>query len=205
MRELLEAHSLAADSMDLSQIEEIRADMERYQALRLQPHHVQAFFLEAFKHLGGTISEREPGRYRISHVPAVIRDRAKAVGTAVPVLREYERVTFDKALINPPGQPLAQFLCPGHPLLDTVVDLVLDRYRALLKQRRRPGRRDGSRPGAAHALLPGAAPARRRAAGHFPGSPFCGDRRPRRGESAAALPLISTTARWLMMSKQNRR
>ena len=63
-------------SVDLSQVEKIRVEMERYQALRLQPHHVRAFFLEAFKHLGGTISEREKGRYRITHVPAVIRDWA---------------------------------------------------------------------------------------------------------------------------------
>ncbi|MFN2135494.1 MAG: protein NO VEIN domain-containing protein, partial [Candidatus Promineifilaceae bacterium] len=132
VRKLLEAQSLAADSMDLSQIEEIRADMERYQALRLQPHHVQAFFLEAFSHLGGTITRREPGRWRISYVPAAIRERARETGTAVPIHTQYERVTFDKALINPPGEVLADFLCPGHPLLDTVVDLVLDRYRNLL-------------------------------------------------------------------------
>ncbi|MFN2136341.1 MAG: protein NO VEIN domain-containing protein, partial [Candidatus Promineifilaceae bacterium] len=132
VRKLLQAQSLAADSMDLSQIEEIRADMERFQALRLQPHHVQAFFLEAFKKLGGTISEREKGRFRISHVPALIRDRAQAMGTALPVQRQYERVTFDKNLISAKGQVLAAFLCPGHPLLDSVVDLVLEQYRGLL-------------------------------------------------------------------------
>ncbi len=132
VRALLEADSLAAEDIDLSQVEKIRVEMERYQALRLQPHHVRAFFLEAFKHLGGTISEREKGRYRITHVPAVIRDWGAATGTAVPILRQYERVTFDKARINLPGQPLAQFLCPGHPLLDSVVDLVRDRYQNLL-------------------------------------------------------------------------
>ena len=80
VRQLLEAQSLAADTLDLTQIQEIRADMERFQALRLQPHHIQAFFLEAFEHLGGTISRREPGRFRISHVPATVRERAKELG-----------------------------------------------------------------------------------------------------------------------------
>lgn len=133
IRELLESQSLAADTLDLAQVQKIRADMERFQALRLQPHHVQAFFLEAFAHLGGTMSRREPGRFQISHVPAIIRERARELGTAVPVHRQYERVTFDKAQISSAGQVVADFICPGHPLLDTVVDLMLERYRALLE------------------------------------------------------------------------
>ena len=133
VRQLLDAQSLAADTLDLTQIQEIRADMERFQALRLQPHHVQAFFLEAFGRLGGTISRRESGRFRISHVPAIVRGRARERGTSVPVHQQYERVTFDKSLINPSGQVPADFICPGHPLLDTVVDLVLERYRGLLE------------------------------------------------------------------------
>jgi len=133
IRALLEARSLAAQAMDLSQIEAIRADMERYAAKRLQPHYIKSFFMQAFEVLGGSIKERESGRYRITYVPASIRDRAKEIGTTLPVLREYERVCFDKALINPPGQPLADFLCPGHPLLDAVIDLVLERNREALR------------------------------------------------------------------------
>lgn len=133
VRQLLESKSLAAQTLDLSQIERIRADMERYAARRLQPYYIQAFFLQAFQSLGGAIVEREPGRYRITHVPALIRDAAKAAGTAVPILREYERVCFDKDLISQAGKPLAQFLCPGHALLDTVIDLVLDKHRQALR------------------------------------------------------------------------
>src|SRR5260370_36668151 len=33
-----------------------------------------------------------------------------------------------------PGKPLAAFVCPGHPLLDATIDLVLERYRDLLKR-----------------------------------------------------------------------
>ncbi len=133
VRALLEARSLVAQTMDLSQIEAIRADMERYAARRLQPHYIKSFFMQAFELLGGALKEREPGRYQITHVPAIIRDRAKAIGTVLPVLREYERVCFDKALISMPGKPLADFLCPGHPLLDTVIDLVLSKYRETLR------------------------------------------------------------------------
>ncbi len=133
VRELLETRSLVTQVMDISQIEAIRADMERYAARRLQPHYIKTFFVQAFETLGGRLNEREPGRYQITHVPAAIRDRAREMGTVLPVLREYERVCFEKALISVPGQPLADFLCPGHPLLDTVIDLVLDRHGEALR------------------------------------------------------------------------
>ena len=45
-----------------------------------------------------------------------------------------QQITFAKDLINPPGQPLAAFVCPGHPLLDAVIDLTLERNRDLLKR-----------------------------------------------------------------------
>jgi hypothetical protein len=50
------------------------------------------------------------------------------------VLARYERIAFEKDLNAPAGQPLAAFVCPGHPLLDAVLDLTLERYRDLLKR-----------------------------------------------------------------------
>ncbi len=133
VRELLEARSLVTDSMDTTQIVRIREEMERYAARRLQPHYIRSFFMQAFQTLGGSIREREPGRYRISYVPARIRNRAKELGTTVPVWEKYDRVCFDKELMNLTGLPDADFLCPGHPLLDTVTDLMLDQHREVLR------------------------------------------------------------------------
>ncbi len=48
------------------------------------------------------------------------------------MLDRYARVTFDKTLV--PGQPQAELLAPGHPLLDAAVDLVLERFQPLLGQ-----------------------------------------------------------------------
>ena len=36
--------------------------------------------------------------------------------------------------MRPPGQPLAAFVCPGHPLLDATLDLTLESNRDLLKR-----------------------------------------------------------------------
>jgi hypothetical protein len=108
--------------------------MERADARRLQPHFIASFFLQAFRLLGGTIHEREPSRYEIRNVPAPIRARDRAIGRGEPVLIRYERIVFDKNLINPPGKPPAAFVCPGYPLLDASIDLVIERYRDLLKR-----------------------------------------------------------------------
>ncbi|GIK39569.1 MAG: RNA helicase [Chloroflexota bacterium] len=133
VRELLETRSLVTERMDTSQIMRIREEMERYAARRLQPHYIKSFFLQAFERLGGSLREREPGRYRISHVPARIRHHAKELGTLVPVWEKYDRVCFDKEQLNHAGQVQADFVCPGHPLLDTVIHLTLDKYRETLR------------------------------------------------------------------------
>jgi superfamily II DNA or RNA helicase len=134
LRELIECRALAGDTMDVTRVRGIREDMERAEARRLQPHFIAAFFLEAFRLLGGTIHEREPQRYEIKHVPAVIRNRDRAIGRGEPVLTRYERITFEKGLISVQGKPPAAFVCPGHPLLDSTIDLVIERHRDLLKR-----------------------------------------------------------------------
>jgi hypothetical protein len=120
--------------MDAAKVRQIREDMERADARRLQPHFIASFFLEAFRLLGGSIHEREPKRYEITHVPALVRNRDRAIGTGQPVLIRYERITFEKDLISIQGKPLAEFVCPGHPLLDATIDPILERYRDLLKR-----------------------------------------------------------------------
>jgi hypothetical protein len=134
IQNLLEERALAHDAMDASRVARVREEMERAEARRLQPHYVESFFLEAFTRLGGTVREREPRRYEITHVPAPVRHRDRQIGAGDPVLARYERIVFEKDLIAPPGQPLAAFVCPGHPLLDAVLDLTLERQRDLMKR-----------------------------------------------------------------------
>ena len=131
---LLEERALAHDAMDVSRVQRIREDMERADARRLQPHYIESFFHEAFKRLGGTTKQRETRRYEITHVPAPVRNRDRLIGIGEPVLPRYERIAFEKALVAPQGLPLAAFVCPGHPLLDSVIDLTLERNRDLLKR-----------------------------------------------------------------------
>jgi superfamily II DNA or RNA helicase len=132
IEELLSKRKLTNDMMPEAAVEEIRLDMERAEAERLQPHHIQSFFIEAFQHLGGKIKNREEGRFEVTHVPVKIRDRDRLIGASAPLQKRYERICFDKAFIN--QQPVAEFVCPGHPLLDAVISLVREHYGHLMKQ-----------------------------------------------------------------------
>jgi len=134
LQNLLEERALAHDVMDVSRVARIREEMERAEARRLQPHYIESFFLEAFRRLGGVVRERESRRYEVAHVPALVRNRSRQIGVGDPVLPRYERICFEKGLIAPQGQPLAAFVCPGHPLLDAVIDLTLEQHRNLLKR-----------------------------------------------------------------------
>jgi SNF2 family DNA or RNA helicase len=134
VQDLIEERALAHDAMDASRVYRIREEMERAEARRLQPHYIESFFLEALQRLGGTAKQRETRRYELTHVPATVRNRDRLIGIGEPVLPRYERIAFEKSLVAPQGHPLAAFVCPGHPLLDSVIDLTLERNPDLLRR-----------------------------------------------------------------------
>jgi superfamily II DNA or RNA helicase len=133
-RKLFEEQALTDDVMDVHTVNLIKEDMERMEAHKLQPHFIEAFFLEAFRSVGGRVQKREKGRYEIPFVPSAVRQRDRIVGFGDHVLKSYERVCFDKAFCTIQGKPDADLLCPGHPLLEAVIDLILERNRETLKE-----------------------------------------------------------------------
>lgn len=133
LRSLLQERGLTRE-MNALAVQGVRLEMERMAARRLQPHFIASFFKAAFQHLGGTLRERETGRYEITRVPSIILQRDRLIGMGDVVLPRYERISFEKELITVSGKPLAEFVCPGHPLLDATIDVILERYRDLLKQ-----------------------------------------------------------------------
>lgn len=134
LRELLDQRALTEDTMDIHRVMAIREDMERIEAHKLQPHFIEAFFVEAFRSVGGQIRPRESGRYEILSVPFAVRNRDMQIGFGEPVLQRYERVCFDKSVCNLTGQPTADLICPGHPLLEATIDLIRERNADVLKR-----------------------------------------------------------------------
>lgn len=134
LRQVIRERALVSDVMTAGDVERIRDEMERAEANKLQPHSVRSFFLAAFTHLGGGVREREPARFEITRVPDELRRRDRQTGLGSPLMRRYERVTFDKDLIAVDRRPLAEYVTPGHPLLDGTLDLIIERYDSLLRQ-----------------------------------------------------------------------
>ncbi len=130
IKDLVARNKLTREGLDPATVRGVRDAMERAAVRRLQPHHIRSFFEAAFAEAGGRMRPRETGRAEIIRVPPLLRDRDRLIGRGDPVLERYRRICFDKACI--PGRPQAALVAPGHPLLDSLIDLTLERYRDLL-------------------------------------------------------------------------
>ncbi|MGV8121827.1 MAG: helicase-related protein [Candidatus Xenobiia bacterium LiM19] len=142
IRSILERNALAQESMSADRLYAVKEEMEKAEARRLQPYFVRSFFLKAFETLGGAIPPRELNRFEITFVPASIRERDRLISgrnrrDLSPVLKKYERVCFTKEAVRPlekPGLAFAGMIHPGHPLMLTVSDMILEQNGNLLRQ-----------------------------------------------------------------------
>lgn len=134
IRELLNERALTEDALGFGEVIGISQNMKRGALHRLQPHFVENFFLAAFQKLGGQIYKRGSGRYEITRVPAVIRNKALKGRFAEPIAGSYERICFAKENCHIAGVVSAILVAPTNPLLDAVSDLTLEKFGDALKQ-----------------------------------------------------------------------
>ena len=142
LESIIKRNALCEEVMDERRLFAVKEEMEKAEARKLQPYFIRSFFSQAFQQLGGELRPRETGRYEITHVPAAIRERDRLVTgrdrrNLDPVLRKYERVCFEKQyvrLMDRVGAPMASLLHPGHPLMQSVIDIVMEQHRNKLKQ-----------------------------------------------------------------------
>lgn len=139
---IIKRNALCEEVMDERRLFAVKEEMEKAEARKLQPYFIRSFFNQAFLQLGGELRPREQGRYEITHVPANIRERDRQITgrdrrNLDPVLRKYERVCFEKQFVrlaDRVGAPMANLMHPGHPLMQSVTDLVMEQHRNKLKQ-----------------------------------------------------------------------
>jgi hypothetical protein len=142
LKSLLDRNALAQETMSAERLFAVKEEMERAEARRLQPYFVRAFFLKAFDALGGAVHAREAGRFEITHVPAAIRERDRRITgrnrrEQEPVLKRYERICFERSALQPldkPGLGRAVLMHPGHPLMLSMSDMILEQHENLLRQ-----------------------------------------------------------------------
>lgn len=142
LENIIKRNALCEEVMSTERLFAVKEEMEKAEARKLQPYFIRSFFNQAFQQLGGELRPREPGRYEITHVPANIRERDRQITgrdrrNSDTVLRRYERICFEKQyvrLIERVSAPMASLMHPGHPLMQSVTDLVLEQHRNKLKQ-----------------------------------------------------------------------
>jgi SNF2 family DNA or RNA helicase len=134
LRQLIEEDMLAKNTMDVSQVMEVKRQMEIAETRKLQPHYIYQFFSAAFKLLGGRMIKKSEGRYQITFVPQTLLKRAKEITYGMTVPHKYECVCFDKKYVHIEGQPNALLLHPGNILMQSIIDELQQRYKDNLEQ-----------------------------------------------------------------------
>jgi hypothetical protein len=142
LKSLLNRNALAQETMSAERLFAVKEEMEKAEARRLQPFFVRAFFTRALDALGGTAHPREAGRFEITHVPQAIRERDRRITGRnrrehEPVLKRYSRICFEREAIQPmekPGIERAVLMHPGHPLMLSMTDMLLEQHANLLRQ-----------------------------------------------------------------------
>jgi len=125
LQNILEKRSLYHNLMDTSKLRQIYENIERAEVHKLQPHFIIDFFQAAFLLLGGNIQGCESGRYEVTFIPVSLRNRLS---------KRYRHICFEKTQAHLGGKPRAEFIYPGHPLLNHTIDLILEADRDLLKK-----------------------------------------------------------------------
>lgn len=119
------AEGLATRHIDFSRIKEER---EKAEENRLVPEYIESFFLRAFSKFGGVIERRRDEFYRVSKVPLELRRVSVSFKNMFgKVDRSYPKISFKKEALFKDEQ--VEFVAPGHPLLEAVVEKALENFR----------------------------------------------------------------------------
>ncbi|OAD23947.1 helicase domain-containing protein [Candidatus Thiomargarita nelsonii] len=135
LKDIIRRNALSEQAMDKETLYDVKTEMEKAEARKLQPYFLRAFFMKTFESLGGSVHRRESNRYEITHVPSVIRERDNRIGDRrLPVTKKYERLCFEKEAIHKSGKPNAELVHTKHPLMTTMINLILEQHYDKLKQ-----------------------------------------------------------------------
>lgn len=112
---------LATRHIDLQRV---LGEDRRARENRLVPEYIEQFFERACKFTGISIERRRDGLWRVPSVPYELRNVSHDFKNRFgEVFREYNKIAFDKQTAR---QQEAVFVAPGHPLLETMMDHLLE-------------------------------------------------------------------------------
>ncbi len=112
---------LATRHIDLQRV---LGEDRRARENRLVPEYVAQFFERACKFVGVDIERRRDGLLRVPSVPYELRNVSHDFKSRFgEVFREYNKIAFDKQMAR---RHDAVFIAPGHPLLEALIEYLLD-------------------------------------------------------------------------------
>jgi superfamily II DNA or RNA helicase len=124
--------ALGSRYIDMSKL---TADVQQSRENRLMPEYIEKFFVEAYRLFGGSITpiKDHKGLWCISRVPPDLRKLPDALERKHGKIgNTYPQLTFDKDQMV--GYSDLDFVGPGHPLFEGVVERVLREYGQSLRQ-----------------------------------------------------------------------
>jgi superfamily II DNA or RNA helicase len=124
--------ALGSRYIDMSKL---NANVQQSRENRLMPEYIEKFFLEAYRSFGGTITpvKDRKGVWSINRVPPDLRKLPDSLERKYGKIgNAYSLLTFDKELLV--GYSDLEFVGPGHPLFEGVVERALKDYGHSLRQ-----------------------------------------------------------------------
>ncbi|MCS7022802.1 MAG: helicase-related protein [Gemmataceae bacterium] len=116
--------ALATRHIDLQRI---LGEDRRARENRLVPEYIGCFFERACRFLQIPLQQRRDGLWRVSSVPYELRQVSQQFKNSYgEVFHEYNKIAFDKKTAH---SREATFVAPGHPLLESIIETILVRYR----------------------------------------------------------------------------
>ncbi len=110
--------ALATRHLDL---QGVLGEERRARESRLVPEYIERFFERANTFLELRAERRRDGLWRLERVPFELRQVAEEHGWG-PLFEQYLKIAFDKRTARQQG---AEFVAPGHPLLEAIVQRLL--------------------------------------------------------------------------------
>jgi len=106
-------------------LQEVLGESRRARENRLVPEYIEQFFQRSAGFLNLRLERRQDGLWRVPHVPLPLRTVSQEFRHRYgEVFPEYNRISFDKETARQKG---AVFVAPGHPLLESVIERILER------------------------------------------------------------------------------